>query len=474
MFNDALEQWNSASPTSQQRKREMSARAKQLNMQDKADRLENLDALSRQDESNQQREKRISRLQQSVVRAAFQSGLLCDEKQTYTEVDVSSNHQQLLPSSSRPANTGGDDTVVSCGSAKDNQIVDVAVKNSCFPVDDVIELINADKTSLHGIGDKEFAVSKSIVELATSQRAFIQRSHEQFNADHNSICEMVPDLKIDERTSLDNGFLSCEQFLGRYCRKDIGDMSKFQGSVEMLRNIVRLVMAHRSVRNGKTWHMGFDTYWPAILVFHDSIKEPLGWVAYRFCFNPLEVDFIQCDVTCIESESGCDSESQQSWRLKLKFRDVPNSNLKLPCSDRMREFATWFSQQTGSDWCCKLYLRYDLDPGPPVSLILRPHHQSASSAINCMAFESLVHQEKEASKSVKRPRTVTSALDESDDQATLLSCLQRLGVQKQKQRQSQSSNKQTTKQVNQLPLPESSRKQSVRPLACAAPNKVWF
>ena len=124
-----------------------------------------------------------------------------------------------------------------------------------------------------------------------------------------------------------------------------------KSALRALRNMVRLVMAHRTVRNGKTWHISFDTY------THDSIKEPRGWLAYRFCFNPLEVDIIQCDVTCIESESGCDSESQQSWRLKLKFRDVPTSNMKLPWSDRMREFATWFFQQTGSGWCCKLYLR---------------------------------------------------------------------------------------------------------------------
>ncbi len=306
----------------------------------------------------------------------------------------------------------------------------------------VLSLMDDCPTSLCGLGDESFALSEKILDFAVSKTGFVERGHHQLNNDYGFICETMPRLEIEERTSLDNGYMSCEQLLGRYCRSDISNLAKYNTIIEMLRNVVRTLMSRRTVKCGQALFMGFDSPWPAMLLRRESNPDEVwAWLAYRTCFNPYEIDFVRCDVARIVSQSTEGERLDESFRLRLQIGRSHGSTNMFPISDSMREFAVWYSQQDGNDWTCTIFFSYDVEDKRPCSLLLKPVHDQATSNITKVGFESLIKKQ--------RPMEQDESGDLPPDLAVLM---KRIGGKENKsQNQSRGKTKPTSKAVQQLP-----------------------
>lgn len=386
VFQEAVQEWNSlSSPTSLARKRHLSAEARKINAE-----ANNARGLALADYNEAQRgltseKRKISDTQLDLVKSAIADGLLCPQDQGRSEPSIFKPIQLASFAAEQE---------IKSSSGSNSQIACTVGLNSPDAHSNVLELLEQQPSSLHGLGDDKFAISEAIMSFLCDQKAFVSQTHSQFNLEQGSVCDKIPyDLEIDESKSIDkmNSILSCEQILGRFCKSDIADEAKYTSALGMLKNIVRVMKSHRSVKQGNTMHLGMDTPFPVILLRHGSTVY--GWLATRLCFKPLEIDFIRCDLEMSHTKDFAmpESEYTEQVRLRPKFSDAaPGSSRLLPCADTMQELSVWYSQQNGNDWMCDLYLEYDLDPQRPVSLLLKADQVFASSTISLASFEQQV------------------------------------------------------------------------------------
>ena len=379
------------------------------------------------DEATQR--KSIEQKQKKLFQVAFQSGLLhCD---------------QHAPAEDQIGGLALEDERAQSSD-------EVAVVERCFAnsslTHDATGLLDNCNSSLCGLGDNEFAISQKLLEFAVSRKGFIQNSHSQFNTDHGSISEIVSELEIDERSSLDNGYMSCEQLLGRYCRTDIKDLAKYNNIVSMMQNVVRVLMSRRTVKCGQSFFLGMDVPWPVFLIRRESSPAEIkALLIYRVCFNPYEIDFIQCDVTrslTVNDEAAL----EESFRLRLLFDRVVDSKIMLPSSESMRELAVWYSQQEGHDWNCQIFFDYDIEDKRPCTLLLTSRHEQAvTTTINRLSFESIIDEK-------SKQRKEAQGDDDSSIPPSISGLLKRIGAKENKKDNSDVKSKPVAKRVQQLPL----------------------
>ena len=436
VFSKAVESWNNEDAAV---KKTFSDQAKNKNFHSNDERDRRIEAKKEYDKCKLADKKNVEELQMKMFETAFNSGL------------IQSSRAGCQGNSSQGALMDGGSTDADC--ADHLQVVERCLADGLLTTGEITQLLDDCPGSLCGLGDDEFAISDKLLDFAAKKTGFVEDGHKQLDREYGCICESVGDLSIDEKHSLDNGFKSCEQLLGRFCRCDIRNFSKYNGFIAMIQNIVRILLSRRSVKSGETVFMGMDVHWPVLLLRRDSCPTELfAWLTYRVCFNPYELDFVQCDV---ERKWGqCPgSEQDESFRLHLRFERPSGSNNMLPVSDSMRELAVWYSQQDGEDWSCSVYFSYDIANTRPCSIVLMPHHEHSSSAINCLSFEGLVSQKKQPKDS--------SDPDDPSLPSGLANMLKRIGG-KPKENTNDNKKKSSAKPVEQLPIPDEQKRALVR------------
>lgn len=378
IFKEAVDEWNNMnSPTSQQRKRQLSEPAKQLNLEANQSRAARL-AVSKDIKMNKKiDDKRISELQLEVVNAALENGNICPSDQCQSAPSLLKPLELVEYTTSRELTCQQHHSQASGPSGLHVVSSMETVDNARLP----------------------YAISENMMAFLTERKSFVKLSHSQFHEEHSSICAKLTDaLAVDESLSIE-GILSCEQCVGRFCRKSIGCPMKFNDLIGMLRNIVRIVKTQRSIRQGNQYFLGMDAPFPVMLFRRGS--QAFGWLTTRFFFKPLEVDCIECNLEYSDDYAFEESITSGYIRLRPKFVSATSgSNMLLPSIYTMEELALWFSQQAGDDWVCELFLHYDLDAQRPVSLILREGHLFSSSRIRAISFEQFA--QKKASPDVPK------------------------------------------------------------------------
>lgn len=452
IFKAAVEHWNNEDPLV---KEAFGESAKVKNTESNTARDVRIAINKENDLKKKKEQKELVQSQVQVVTAALDSGLV----KTGDGVGLSRLASHDNPSSSC-------DALVSSENYDDDrehlsntqlQLAEQCFDRTGLSHDAVLGLMDECPTSLCGLGDESFAISEKILDFATSKTGFVESGHRQLNNDYGFICETMPRLEIEEQTSLDNGYMSCEQLLGRYCRSEISNLTKFNTVIAMLQNVVRTLMSRRTVKCGQTLFMGFDTLWPAMILRRESNPiQVWAWLVYRICFNPYEIDFVQCHVERIVSQSIEGERLDESFRLRLKFdRDHGSTNM-LPISDSMREFAVWYSQQDGDDWTCSMFFSYDIEDKRPCSLLLKSVHDQAASNITKVGFESLIQNKRRMERN-----------ESGDLPPELAGLIKRIGGKENKssQKQSGGKTKPASKPVQQLPSepkPQSNLSQNVQ------------
>ena len=391
IFKLATDSWNSDSQSNQEYKQIMNETARNQRKEAHRERDLRLRDKRQHEKMLNKRKCEVEHLQLGILHGLFDSGLLCPDGLVRTDPSLLKPLAVAAHESSKNALVPEGETGSMEADRGEGQVTtfDWSSVDPFIQASRIVELLDLETCSLHGIGDNNYAIAEKLLESATEHTGFLQASHSQFHREHSSICEMVPDLNIDDRTSIDNGLMSCEMFLGRFCRKDIGSGEKYKAAISMLRNIVRITMNRRSVVCGKTFHLGMDNHWPVIVLRCSESAELYGWLAYRICYNPYEIDFIKCAVDPFREMSDDGTEVEVLYLTPL-FEPVNKDAAKhLPYTDSMTEFAVWYSQQQAPQWNASLYLAYDLE-GMPVQLVLRPQHETGSTLVSMLSFEHLV------------------------------------------------------------------------------------
>lgn len=452
IFQEALQRWESRSPTSQKRKRDLAQQAKAINAEANVARAERMRVKAEKDGELAADAKAITKLQKQAFHVACSAGLLtggvdavCDAAAPSTLKPLAlASHEAAreVPPLPLPLTDQAADSEDPSASTSDNAVQKLDQYIQSRQGQALLDLVDSQHTSLHGLGDHDFPISEAILELAAQRKGFVQEGHRQLNREFGSICAKLPTaFVIDEQLSVDHGLKSCGQLLGRYCRRDIVDRAKYDAAVSMMRNLVRILMSLRTVKSGNTMHLGMDQPWPVIIIEDGTSMFP--FLSYRVSFNPYEIDFIHCKAEPYEPEGMEVDAAFRPLRLHLLFETVATTNRRLPVSSTMRELAVWYSQLAGSDWTCRLFTKYELSESRPMTLILRAAHQASTSRIGTFSFEGLVPEH-------PRAKTASQGKDsEAPEEFDFLrQLMQRMGG---KSKSTTAGHKQAATRVNQLP-----------------------
>ena len=239
---------------------------------------------------------------------------------------------------------------------------------------------------LHGLADNAFGLSEAIVAHASKCPGFVSNSNLQFHANHSHVSKEGPPIHINSADDIGNA-KSCQQLCGRFCRQDIHPekATLFRNTVDMVKNITRILACKRNVKHGHTHFLSPQCKLPLLIICTPS--GTYGRLAARFTFNPLEMDWIWCDVT------HGDIFNDVAFTVTLQFSLVDGSDNKIPTIDTMCEFAIWMSNtiQTGSDYSVHLFFEYDLHDHFDHVLVVRNSHESTvTTSISEDSFQSLI------------------------------------------------------------------------------------
>lgn len=204
---------------------------------------------------------------------------------------------------------------------------------------------------IHGLGDKKFAISEALVEAASLEVGFVENSHKQFKAAHGDVTKKQPPLIFDASRSVDCP-RHCQALFGRHCKLQIQDSSMYANTIGMIQSMVRVLASRRSVKVGKQFHMGPDNPWPALLVYASDGETLLrAMLACRVTFNPLDMDFIECEVCVHDSNPNVID-------LRLIFEKLFDG-CHCPRVDTAKDMAVFFSRLPSVPKC-KVYWDYEV------------------------------------------------------------------------------------------------------------------
>ena len=388
VHRSATAKWNERSYEMRKIRRNLSAKARQLNAAANANRKHTMLDIAEADQVAAIHDNEITTHQLRLLKTTIDSGGIAADHDFmqppagYRPIALAEYAGRQYPFSEQPA---------IADQPPDNVVV-VAVdeEKSGDTVADSIEYLNIYGQGLYGLADSEFGVSEALLQEASNMVGFVSKSDTEFESSYSQVCNAEQAFNLKAGDDLDS-MRSCQHLCGRYCRKDITDSKQFFNCVEMLRTIVRIVASKRDVKVGKTLHIGPSCKLPLLVV-----ATPHGiWarLAYRFVFNPLEIDWIHCEIDSIEKADGT------HYYVTLDFQPLGATNRLCPKSDTMCELAIWLSSTfTGGDgFKIHLFFEYDLHETHDHILILRPCHQpSTIGAIVANSFQSLVHGGKHA------------------------------------------------------------------------------
>ena len=239
--------------------------------------------------------------------------------------------------------------------------------------------ISKNKHSLYGVGDNEFGVSETILDECLRIPKFIQQSDQQFVRQHSSVCNDAACFELEPTDELEN-FKSCQQLCGRYCRKDITNMGLFQRFVGLVKTIARIMGSRRTVKNGDLLFMSPACQLPVLLI--ETETALFARLACRVSLNPLEVDFICCDVQRIGNlpDQQCE-DNPIEYKVTLRFEHIDGSTRLSPGTDTMCELSVWLSNMfvDGAGHKFTLFIEYELHEHQDHVLLLRRAHKSSTT-----------------------------------------------------------------------------------------------
>ena len=383
LFQQARTKW---SESSQEFKAQKSAEAKQLNKESKAVRTSTKRKFDQIEQDCADVEKQAAERQCHLLKAAVASGLICPPVDCLDSAPALFRPKAVAQHArdhnlTRPlpiTNLGVNDERQIAESTEIGHMAPEALAEFCSRPE-VVECVDdllASEGSLHGLGDRNFGVSEAMVaHLIENSKGFVNNSHKQLCSAHGSMCDKL--CNNFDLEAADEDFVqiprSCEHLCGQYCKSDIKNHQLFVNATEMVKTIARVMAKKRCVKLGKQMYLspGPETYFPVLLIqTSDSDPKYFAWLACRVSFNPLEVDFIQCEVTVVEGESGNGNHFKVD---PTASQFTGSSNLSF-LIDSCTEFAVWFSLHYEETWRCKLFLKYDVVATYPYHILLTPEH----------------------------------------------------------------------------------------------------
>jgi hypothetical protein len=379
-----MEKWKERSYEMRRLRRELSQKAKQINAEANAKRKVQLLELEDSNALENLHASHTKEHQLNVLDVVCQSGKV-----------FSDETQQQPPAMYRPIALANYASHQADGPVPDSEAL-VGLPHGEVEVRDDDALVNTISEStqflhqhgigLHGLADSEFGVSEAILEEASKQQGFVANSNLQFESLYSQVCDEESEFTIKDKDAIDC-MKSCQQLCGRYCKKDIDKSEHLTNCVEMLKTIARVVASKRDVKVWHMFHLGPSCRLP-VLILH----TPTGLcarLASRVSFNPLEIDWIHCNVECV----ACDDKETYEYRVTLQFDFLDATDRLCPLSDSMCELAIWLSKtfEGGDGFQCQLFTEYDLDDANDHILVLRSSHESSSiNAIDNSSFQDLV------------------------------------------------------------------------------------
>eukprot|EP00438_Fugacium_kawagutii_P009153 Skav206194 [mRNA] locus=scaffold1844:229092:238304:- [translate_table: standard] len=373
----------------------MSLKAKLQNRELKCIRDEKKRKLDQINESLEETQKDLEEQQCMLIKAALDSGSVCPGNESDEPFPSLLRPQALADCATKkdlfhplPITHGGDADqqmmVLYDGSqgSQDDKLVKLCSEQQVVRC---VEGLCKSGSGLHGLGDNKFGISEKLLSyMMENVQGFIQSSHNQFVANHGSVCEKTSEC-FDQLVEADDDIevpRSCEHLCGRYCRNQIRDAELFVHASELVKSIARCMAKKRCVKLGKQMFLSPspDTYFPVLFIETADPQCFHARLAFRISFSPLEVDFIHCSVT---------EEKPGTFKLELQVQEFPNSSNLSFVIDRATEFAVWFSLNYELGWKCKLFMEYDIVIEPSLHLLLTPGHGSLeSTSSGGIGFES--------------------------------------------------------------------------------------
>ena len=240
---------------------------------------------------------------------------------------------------------------------------------------DLSSSISKNGCSLYGVGDNDFGVSENILEKCLRVPKFIHNSDQQFVRQQSSVCNNAANFELESRDELES-FKSCQQLCGRYCRKDIANIERFQQFVGLVKTIARIMGSRRTVKNGDLFFISPACRLPVLLI--ETETALFARLACRVSLNPLEVDFICCDVEKCDID---DEDNPIEYKVTLRFERIDGSTRLSPETDTMCELSVWLSNMImdGAKHRFTLFIEYELDEHHDHVLLLRREHKSSTT-----------------------------------------------------------------------------------------------
>ena len=371
IFNDAKQQWTSMS---QHDRNEYSQRAIESNKVANRIRADRLAAQKHMEGEQKLSIKERERHQAALVNMATNEKILFDPAANNGALPSLCNPQRVVQKAVQRGSYDipiHDEGLPSAGQSFDRSATDVMSLLSSVTAKEKqsIQYV-ADSQSgcgFHGFGDDQFPISESMLETAMqSVPGFVQRSHQQFVADHSLVCDQSKHKINCQDQDADVLRNSCQEVCGRFCRCDILDerLSAYQNVVGMMRSIVRVMASKRSVKQGSNLYLSptADCFFPVLLIHTPSTT--LARVAYRISFKPMEVDWIRCGVR----------EEDTTLFLSPMFAPLEDSNRIIPTTDTMNELCILVSKHCEASWKFEVFFQYDVTESAPTEFILSSHH----------------------------------------------------------------------------------------------------
>ena len=437
IFKAALERWKCRTYEMLQLREKYTKMAKEINKQHNMKRCLRLMVEDHNASIQKERDSEILSHQLHVLTAALQGNLLCPNGLIPSVPSVVRPHaltdfaqrQSVLPLPD--IDSSSLDAIVMCADDDPKILVGRDISESALFLTDYGH-------GIHGLGDQEFGVSRAIVESLSERTGFVNDSDRQFQATHSQVCDNEVSFSLVSAGDDIEQRKSCQELCGRFCRKDITDVTLFRNFVEMIKSIARIVSSRRDIKHGNTVFMSPTCKLPVLI-----IQSPTGLFARlssRFCFSPLEVDWLHCGI-----EVGGASEDVL-YRVTLTFNKLADSDSSYLCpsSDNMCELAIWLCRNfvTGPEFKCQLFLDYDLDEHYDHILLLRSDHLSSTSVSpDGDSFRALLNQK-------DKKRRIQDEDEELNSVGMMLSVLSNKNKKKpQGSRQSSNKTPSTTSQL---------------------------
>lgn len=210
-----------------------------------------------------------------------------------------------------------------------------------------------------GIGEAKYGLAASLVAKADEQPGFVRKSDAKFVQEHGGICKEAPAFEQEVFPTC------CQARFGSFCKKDIANKRAFDTAQGFQNNIIRRLRAQRTGRMSGATFLTPDVPFPLVVgIPSDESAAPKGWVMFRVSFNPLDCEWINCEMSGTSKSVVQDFEVKPTITTWREF-DGSDCSLMRPCTTSLVEFARWHCDNPGWKY---ISTQYTVSKCPPYRL----------------------------------------------------------------------------------------------------------